>query len=160
MRNEFQFMDTKKSPDILLFLIFGMLVLLGIAHIGLAYFREQERILTEIPMFVPMLFSFGALAALCIIIMSIGRHFVLQDPVSYWIGIAFINVLIGNVFYILVWPGLLSSGRPIIVHLPGTAAWIISVEQTLLGIFFVLAAISNWPGKRSLISNHWYLSIA
>ena len=151
---------TNKSPDILLFLIFGTSIFMGIVHIGLAFFREKGPILAVIPTFVPMLYSFGALAALCIIVMSIGRYFVLYDPVSYWIGIGFINILIGNVFYILVWPGLLSNGHPIIGHLPGTAAWIISAELIFLNIFFIIAAISRWPGKHSFISNHWYLSVA
>jgi PAS domain S-box-containing protein len=152
--------NTTKPPDKLLSLIYGITIFMIILHIALNYFKEQERILTEIPMFVPMLFSFGALAALCIIIMSIGRYFVLHDPVSYWIGIAFINIIIGNIFYILVWPGILSNGRPMIGHTAGTAAWIISSEQILLSVFFILAAISNWPGKLSFLSKRWYLSVA
>ena len=111
-------------------------------------------------MFVPMLYAFGALAAVCIIIMSLGRQRVLNDTVSYWTGIAFINILISNIFYILSWPGLLANGLPIIGHNTNTAAWILINENLLIAIIFLVASFISWPGKSALKGNRWTISVA
>ncbi len=151
---------TKKSTDRLLNIIIGTASILLIIHVALIFFKESDPILAEIPMFIPMLYAFGALASVCIVVMSLGRQRVLNDVVSYWTGIAFMNILITNIFYILSWPGLLASGLPIIGHSTNTAAWIMINENILIAIIFLVASFISWPGKSALKGNRWTISVA
>jgi len=151
----------KETTDQFIKLIILTIAILGILHVGLAFFNGSKLVLAEIPMFVPMLFGFEVVAAFCIIVMALGRNRVLHDPLSYWIAIAFINLLIGNIFVILTWPGLLANGLAIIESiLPGTSPWLVSNEYFLMGCFLLVAAVSPWPGiKFGQNKRHWIISL-
>lgn len=111
-------------------------------------------------MFIPMLYVFVTLAGLCIIIMSLGRQRVLNDSLSYWTGIAFINIFITNIFYILSWPGLLANGLPIIGHNTNTSAWIMIIENIIIATIFLISSLISWPGKSALRGSKWVISVA
>ena len=149
----------EKSRDNLFITIIGTAFFLVIIHIFLLFFKESNPLFAEIPMFIPMVYVFAALASVCIFIMSLGRQRVLNDSVSFWTGIAFINIFITNIFYILSWPGLLANGLPIIGHNTNTAAWILLNENILITAIFFVASLISWPGKSALKGYRWTISI-
>ena len=148
------------KSDALFRIIVGTAALLGVLHIGLYFFREWEPMLAEVPMFVPMIHGFAVLECIAISFLALGTHRGLRNPVTYWIGIAFASMAIFNVFYILSWPGLRADGQQIIGHLPGTAAWIITIAQILFSSLLIVGVSVSWPGEHSLKGRSWAWSVA
>jgi PAS domain S-box-containing protein len=148
------------KSDALFRIIMGTAALLGVLHIGLYFFREWEPMLAEVPMFVPMIHGFAVLESITIAFLALGSHRALRNPVTYWIGIAFASMAVFNVFYILSWPGLRADGQQIIGHLPGTAAWIITIAQILFSSLLIVGVSVSWPGEHSLKGRSWAWSVA
>jgi|GEM_PF-4967028 len=148
------------KTDTLFRIIVGTAALLGVLHIGLYFFREWEPILAEVPMFVPMIHGFAVLECIAISFLALGTHRGLRNPVMYWIGIAFALMAVFNVFYILSWPGLRADGQQIIGHLPGTAAWIITIAQILFSSLLIVGVSVSWPREHSLKGRSWEWSVA
>ena len=147
------------KPDTLFRIIVGAAALLGVLYLGLYLFREWELIPAEIPMFVPMIHGFAVLECIAISFLALGSHRALRDPITYWIGIAFAFMAIFNVFYILSWPGLRADGQQVIGHLPGTAAWIITIAQILFSALLIVGVSISWPREHSLKGRSWTWSV-
>lgn len=148
------------KSDALFRIIVGTAALLGVLHIGLYFFQKWEPIPAEVPMFVPMIHGFAVLEAITIAFLALGSHRGLRNPITYWIGIAFAFMAIFNIFYILSWPGLRGDGQQVIGRLPGTAAWIITIAQTLFSVLLIVGVSVSWPREHSLKGRGWAWSVA
>jgi len=107
----------------------------------------------------PMVHGFVAMAVFSIAFLSLGRYHVLREAASYWIGISFAALGIGLVFYILVWPEVMFGRRSLIATLPGTAAWLITVTDCLMGIGLLAVPLSRWPDRNALTGKKWVWSM-
>ena len=117
-------------------------------------------VIATVPLFIPLMQGAMGLMALCVAFIAYCRCQVLRDPVSYWVGSAFITFFTSIIFYILAWPGLSSHGQGIIAHLTGTAAWIITTAQGLSGGLLLLAALARWPLPQAFAGRRWRWSVA
>jgi diguanylate cyclase (GGDEF)-like protein len=111
------------------------------------------------PSFVPMVNSLVVLTSFGVAFLSLGRHRVLRDAASYWIGMSYVVLGIGNVFYIFTWPGLLPGGQAVFGQLPSTSAWISMLGVSVLVVFSLVAVLAHWPGNRAMPGRAWLLSI-
>jgi PAS domain S-box-containing protein len=146
-------MQAKK--DHLLIIIFSTAVFLAILVWGTAVFWRSGPVLKAAPWYIPLVSSFISLIAFLIGYLALGRYQVLRDPVSFWVGSGYLVYGLGQVFYALTWPGLLSDGSPIIGHLASTSAWIAMTDLTSLVAFLLTAVLYQWPTRFSLPGNHW-----
>ena len=148
------------SQGLLLYAVIGETILLSALFVGLYLAYGTGVPIGETPWYVPVSHSFAGLSALIVGFLSLGRYKVLRDSSSYWIGIALTSFAILSAFFILTWPGLLGGTEGIIAQLPGTSAWIAVLELTVLSIMFIAAALSRWPGERTLAGRRLIWSVA
>ena len=152
-------MISRRFPDPLYQLIVVAGVGLAVLHAGLIIFRLPESGLAAMPFFVPMIHGFAVLETFTIAFLALGRNRAQRDPVSFWVGIAFISYSVANTFYILAWPGLLANGGEIIGHLADTPAWVIMSGQILFASLLIIAGLAHPSGEGSLKGRGWYGSI-
>jgi PAS domain S-box-containing protein len=122
---------------------------------GTAVVWGSSPVLTSAPWYIPLIGSFTSLIAILIGYLALGRYQVLRDPVSFWVGTGYLVYGIGQIFYVLTWPGLLPNGDPIIGHLASTSAWIALMDLTLLQAFLLAAVLNPWPNRFSLPGSQW-----
>lgn len=117
---------------------------------------ETGPVLTPLPWFVPVIALFQSLALFSVAFLALGRHSVLRDPASFWIGMGAAGYGVALAFYALTWPDLLPGGGSIIASLPGTPAWFVQFGITIFGGLLLVAATARRPkdediGGRMLI---------
>src|SRR5512133_2369587 len=118
--------DPSTRPSSPLFrLIVGSAALLAVVDAGLIRFWGSGPIVAEVPWFVPVMHSLIGFIAFSAAFLALGRYQVLRDPGSFWVGLAFAAFCLGNLFYVLAWPGLMPNNRAVIARLPSTSAWIV-----------------------------------
>jgi PAS domain S-box-containing protein len=133
---------------------------LFILVVGIDVYWGAGPVLAAAPWYIPLISAFAALTALCISFLSFGRFYVLRDPLSFWVGSGFAMYGIGQIFYALTWPGLLSSGASILGNLPNTPSWVALVDLTFLNTILTVSTLVRWPKPNSLPGNRWILYIA
>ncbi len=146
--------------DPLLIAILAAALGLALLVTGIVVFWGSGPALVEIPWYIPMVNTFGALTSLCVAFLAFGRCQVLRNSVSFWVGIGFATLGIGQLFYVLTWPGLMPDGGAIIARLPNTSAFIANLNLTILGGFLLAAALVRWPGDRVWVSRRWLGAVA
>jgi PAS domain S-box-containing protein len=138
----------RREPDQMLRGIFVTAAGLAILYIGVMISGKSAPWIGEASWFVPMVGIFIALTSLSIAMLALGRFQVQHDALSFWVGLAFAIVAIGQVFFILAWPGLLSDGRAFMARLPNTSAVISNLVLTLQSVLLLVAVLSNTPVRR------------
>jgi PAS domain S-box-containing protein len=142
----------KRRPnrDPLLIAILGTAFGLAVLVVSISIFWGSGPVIAEIPWYIPMVASYVSLTTLCLAFLALGRYQVLRDPVSFWSGAGFASLGIGQLFYVLSWPGLMSDGGALIADLTNTPALITDLNLTILGGFLLAAVLVRWPGKKAL----------
>jgi PAS domain S-box-containing protein len=126
----------------------------------LLFLRKESNIdLPILPWFIPFISSLNAIIFFSVAILSIGRHSVLRDPSSFWIGMGALSCGISLIFHALSWPSVLPNGEAIIGTLPGTTVWFVQVGITILSFFLLLSPMVNIPQKDDLPEGHFALLI-
>jgi diguanylate cyclase (GGDEF)-like protein len=136
---------TRGLGDPLLLTIIGTAIIVTLVEAIFALSWGSGPPIAIWPWFVPMIHSLVVLAGLSVAVLTLERFSVLHDPPSFWIPMGFIALSLGNVFYILAWPGLLVGGEPILARLPSTSAWISMTSMSLLSFSVLAAAMLDWP---------------
>lgn len=141
--------------DPLFLRIIGTAIMMAIV-IGVLYaYWGHGPVVAEIPWLIPVANVFTVLTVFMIAFLAIGRHQVLREPSSYWVGIAYAGLGIGVVFFILAFPGLLPEGRAILARLPSTPSWIGFMAQTVFIVFLLVAIFIRWPERQALAGRRW-----
>ena len=137
---------SSRRRDTLLGLILGSSIVYAVLLTAL-YFRwgGPGPILAVFPWFVPLISLFHALINVSIAFLALGRFSVLREPDSFWIGMGSGGFGVSLIFYALCWPGLLPGGGSILAALPGTPAWCLQIGITILGSFWLAAALTGKP---------------
>jgi PAS domain S-box-containing protein len=144
--------DGTKEKDRLQTAIAGMVFTIIFLFVFLSLRKESNIDLPILPWFVPFIGSLNSLIFFSVAILAIGRHSVLRDPASFWIGMGAISCGIAFIFHMLSWPGLLPNGEAIIGTFPGTTAWFVQLGITILSFFLLLSSTLNIPQKDDLPS--------
>jgi diguanylate cyclase (GGDEF)-like protein len=139
--------------------IIGTTFLMAVTEAVLLFLWGANPPVAVFPSFVPMVNSLVVLTSFGVAFLSLGRHRVLRDAPSYWIGMSYVVLGIGNIFYIFTWPGLLPGGQAVFGQLPSTSAWISMVGVSVLVVFALVAVFARWPGHRAMSGRTWLLSI-
>ncbi len=147
-------------PNRLFHAIIAETILLALLFVILYLRFGTAPVIGQAPWFIVMMQSFAGLAAFSVGFLALGRHRVLREPVSYWIGIGFTSFGVLSIFLVLSWPGLLSGTRGLIAYLPNTSAWMLVWELSTLGSILVAANLLRWPGERALAGGRWLGSVA
>ena len=146
----------RQAADGLFWAIIGSVSVLAVVHLVLTRTWMGSPVLFEAPWLFPVIQVVYALVCFCVAFLALGRYRVLRDAASYWIGVGFAALWVGNLFYILAWPGLLPGGRSIIARLPGTAAWMSVIAVGLFGTLMIVAALARSPnGQPSPTRRTW-----
>lgn len=140
----------KPRNDPLFRLILGVTVFLIGFTIILYAFWGSGPVVANVFSFV-MLFMVAFLA--------IGRYQIIRQPSSYWVGIAYVGLGIGTLFFVLSFPGLLPDGKAIIASSPNTSSWIGFLAQSIFITFLLLAIFAKWPAGQVLSGWRWLWSI-
>jgi PAS domain S-box-containing protein len=148
----------RKGPDALLLAIVATAVCLSLLVLTILFFAPNLR-LVEVPSFVPVVHTFSALSFLCIAFMALGRHRVLRDTVSYWLGITACTATILTIFFVLSWPGLRTNGDPLVLGFAGSEMWSLMILKLLLAVMLILTVTVRWPGSNSLRGSAWSVSV-
>jgi hypothetical protein len=135
----------------LLLAILGTAIGLGVLVASIVIFWGSGPVIAEIPWYIPVVASFSSLTTLCVAYLALGRFQVLRDQISFWVGAGFASLAIGQICYVLSWPGLMPDGSAFIARLPNTSALITYLNLTLLGGFLLAAVLIPWPGKQALV---------
>jgi len=138
----------------------GTAILLTALFLTLNFFTKPEAIYPEVAWLATLIHSFLVLATLSIAFFALLRYQVLRDPASYWIGTGFAGYGVGLLFYTLCFPGVLRDGGSLLARLPGTAAWVVTFDLSLLGAFLLAAVLSRWPGNQALAGRRWLWTVA
>lgn len=145
--------------DPLLLVIVGTAVLLAVGLGLLAALWGRGSIIRELPLFVPTIAGFTALAAACVAFLAFGRYQVLREPSAYWAGLAFGAMSILYVAYVLTWPDVGLDGRYALATLPNTSAWIYNLALATTGLLLVAASAASWP-RSSGRAAPWVVAVA
>src|SRR3990172_1978296 len=92
--------------------------------------------------------SFAILSALCIAYFSLGRHRVLGEPSTLWVGLAFWAYAIFAALYVLVFPGVVGEDSVLRVH-PNDFGWPFHYKLTALALLLIVAAVARWPNREA-----------
>lgn len=141
--------------DSLLRWIVGVAIGLAAAHVALAFIWGPAPVIAVLPWYVPMVFSWAALAAFGIAFLALGRYRVLREPPPFWIGVGFAAFGVLSVFYVLSWPGLLPGERGVIAQLPNTAAGLFNIEFSALAASLLAATLIPWPRTGARGERFW-----
>jgi PAS domain S-box-containing protein len=121
-------------------------------------------LLPPAPWFIPFVNSFSAITFFAVAFLAIGRHAVLQDSSSFWIGMGAAGFSVLLIFRTLSWPGLLPGGGSIIGRTPGVSAWFLQFGITILCLFLWISATALRPKHADLadlrpliVSSGWIL---
>lgn len=150
----------KLLQDPFLLAILGTAIGLALVVVGITVFWGSGQELAEIPWYIPMVSTYSSVTGLCVAFLALGRYRVLRDPVSFWIGIGFASLCIGQVFYVLAWPGLLPNGSAIIARLTNTPTFLSNFNFTILGSFLLAAVLLNKSEKHALVGRRWLGAVA
>jgi len=145
--------------DHLLLAVLGTAVVLALSIGVLALAWWPGPVIAELPLFIPVIASFTALAALSIAFLALGRNRVLHDSASFWVGLGLGAFGILYVFYVLTWPGLGLGGGGVISQLPNTSSWLYDLAAILLGSMLLAAILVPWPGRDNQEMRWWLLII-
>lgn len=141
--------------DPLLRALAGGTVLLAILYVGLYLVWGAGPVLTQVPWYNPMMYVVLAMAAVSVTFLAFGRYEVLKEPVSFWMGMAFLGFTVGITFYILAWPGMRPDGRSVIAQLSNTPTFMSVLAPGLLGVVLLAAVLTRWPGERTATARRW-----
>lgn len=149
-----------RSSDLLFRSIISVTVLLSALYGLLIVYLGPGPVVFEVPWYIMVATSVVALAAFTSAYFALGRYQVLRDPVSYWIGVG--QLVVGGlaVFVVLTWPGSLPTGQSIIARFPSTSSYISTFVGVVLTATVFAAALSPWPGSKSLPGRRWVWSVA
>lgn len=139
--------------------IIGADILLLVANVAMLRHWGPAQIGPVIPWFAPLTYSFVALSALSVAVLALGRHLVLRDPASYWVGVGCMFCAVGYLFFILTWPGILPNGQSVLGHLANTPAWLGVCASSAMAGCFMMAVLARWPGPGDLSAKRWHLSV-
>jgi PAS domain S-box-containing protein len=153
-------MSSKRFPDPMHRVILWTGIALFLLNAAMIIFPYPAEELASMPFFVPMMHGFTALETSAITFLAFGRNRAKKDPLSYWIGVAFLYFTITNTFYILTWPGLLSNGGAVLGHSTDSPTWIITIGQIILGLLLLTAAASSNPLEQDQDGKKWIRSIS
>ncbi|MGE5531281.1 MAG: PAS domain S-box protein [Bacteroidota bacterium] len=148
----------RKRPDALLLAILALALCLSLLTFLIIFLAPGLR-LVEVPSFVPVVQTFSALSFLCIAFMALGRHRVLRDTVSYWLGITAGSTTILTIFFVLSWPGLRTNGDPLVLAFAQSDAWSLMIFKLLLAVMMIITVTIRWPGPNSLRGSAWTVSV-
>lgn len=155
-RREYALGQTLEDPprlprplsDALLFIIVGTAATLTVGLGLLAALWGRGEIVGELPLFVPAISSFTALAAASVAFLALGRYLVLHEPSAYWAGLAFGALSILYVVYVLTWPDVGPGQGGILATLPNTSTWIFDLAIATTGVLLLAATVLRWPDPR------------
>ena len=137
----------RHAPDPVFRLIIGVTISLSIVFLVLYLWVGVGAVIGETAWYVPMMHALTGFVAFSVMALALGRHRVLGDPVSYWIGLGFGSFGIFQVFIILSWPGLLPGGRGVIAALPGTSGWLAFLSLGALAAALHASVLLRGPDR-------------
>ncbi|MHB8995268.1 MAG: PAS domain S-box protein [Armatimonadota bacterium] len=150
---------TPKRADLLLLAIVATAVALALLMILVIVFFRATPGLVEIPSFIPMVHTFAGLSTFCIAFMALGRHRVVGDPTSYWLGLAAGCTTILSALFLISWPGLLAGGQPLVGRAADAAGWNLVLTEFLFAVLITVAVLTRWPRRQSLKRRAWLFSV-
>jgi PAS domain S-box-containing protein len=133
------------TNDRLLLIIGATIALLAIGLGVLAARWGRGWVVGELPLFVPAISSFTALAAASVSFSTMGRYRVLGDPTAFWVGLAFGVMSILYAVYVLTWPDLGPGEGTVLRTLPNTSVWVFDLAMALTGALLFPASLASWP---------------
>lgn len=144
-----------------------MAACLAVLHIGWIFWGAQRSITPEVFGFLVSLTNTSTLLTLlCGAFLSLGRHRVLGDPTSYWIGVGFASLSVALLFRVFTMPWL-PGAKALFGHMPSTPAWIGMFASSLFGACLLVAVLERnttdeaVPATRSLwLAAIWPVSVA
>ena len=105
--------------------------------------------------YVPLIYGFAGLAALCAAFLAFGRYQVHWEPRHFWIGLALCSYAVFAPFFVTSWPGLLPGDRAIIADLRNTVSWFFHIMFTTVAVFFLAAPVASWPRAGTRLASRW-----
>jgi PAS domain S-box-containing protein len=141
--------------------IIGMACVSVLFLTWLLIWGARAPLLASVPWFLPFVNSFNSITFFAIGFLAIGRHAVLRDSSSFWIGMGAVGFSVLQVFRTLSWPGLMPGGGSIIGSTIGLSAWFIQIGITILAIFLLISATASRPksviaqGRSLIMASAW-----
>lgn len=148
----------RRITDPLLLVIAGTAIVLAALFGLVAALWGREYIVGELPLFVPTIASFTALAAASVAFLAMGRYQVLREPSAYWVWLAFGALGILDTFYVLTWPDIAPGEGGLLAAAPNTSIWVYNLALANAGILLAAATLVPWPGTEG--RSAWGLAIA
>lgn len=130
-------------------------MLVGAIAIFAFFTRNMFVPAVEIPWFLPMMNGFLCLVSGCVAFLAFGRFAVLKDSPSFWVSIGSVGFMVGMLFNMITFPGLLPGGRSLVGSVPNTAVWMGAVALWLITVSLLLAAFAHWPTDQAWVVRWW-----
>jgi len=131
----------RRITDPLLLVIAGTAIVLAALFGLVAALWGREYIVGELPLFVPTIASFTALAAASVAFLAMGRYQVLREPSAYWVWLAFGALGILDTFYVLTWPDIAPGEGGLLAAAPNTSIWVYNLALANAGILLAAATL-------------------
>ncbi len=133
---------------------------LAVFHAVVAILWGPGPVIAVLPWYVPMVYSWAAVAAAGIAFVALGRYRVLREPAPFWIGMGFSTFAVLAIFYVLSWPGLLPGERGLIARLDNTPTGFLNLQLSALAVFLPAATLAPWPRAGAPGERLWPWAIA